>query len=65
MRKCFRKKNSRLKKVALEILIVAAIDKIDILTINYEFIEFKAIYTGTNTEVKEGNVIATKRIKSH
>ncbi len=40
--------------------ITAIIDKIDTPTINYDFIEFKAIYTGTNTEVKEGNVIAAK-----
>ncbi len=41
--------------------ITAIIDKIDTPTMNYKFIEFKAIYTGTNTEVALGNVIEAKK----
>ena len=43
--------------------ITAIIDKIDTPTINYDFIEFKAIYTGTNVEVKEGDVIKAKTVE--
>ena len=41
--------------------ITAIISGIDTPTINYDFIEFKAIYTGTNTEVALGNVIEARK----
>ena len=40
--------------------IAAVISGIDTPTIDYEFIVFKAMYTGTNTEVALGNEIAAK-----
>ena len=40
--------------------ITAIISGIKLPTINYKFIEFKAIYTGTNTEVALDNEIAAK-----
>ena len=41
--------------------ITAIISGIDTPTINYDFVEFKAIYTGTNTEVALGNVIEARK----
>ena len=40
--------------------ITAIIDKIDTPTINYDFIEFKAIYTDNDKEVTKGDVIKAK-----